>query len=216
MVLTQANLLRAIPETSRDNINSFVASFNMYAVYFGLTTPKRIAHYLAQVYTESGALKATSENLNYSVDGLLKTFPRYFKSRADAEPYAHNPIKIANKVYGGRMGNGSEASGDGWRYRGRGFIGLTGKENYRNFNGYDFCTCDVLRDPDSVAEYPLNQLCAMWFWERYKLNEIADLDDGGLIGETVVEKITKKVNGGYNGLSSRKFYYRRFKKELGV
>lgn len=188
----------------------------MYAVYFGLDKPKRAAHFLAQCFTESGALKATSENMNYSAQRLMQVWPNRFRTLEFAEQYAHNPKKLANYVYANRMGNGSEASGDGWRYRGRGFIGLTGKEQYRNFNDYDMCNTDVLRDPDSVAEYPLNQLCAMWFWERYKLNDIADLDDGGLIGETIVEKITRKVNGGLNGISTRKFYYRRFKKELGV
>lgn len=215
MIITQANLLRAVPETNKARLDEFVASFNMYAEVFGINTSKRVCHYLAQIYCETGALKATSENLNYSSEGLLKTFPKYFTTQ-QAKEYAHQPMRIANRVYANRMGNGDEESGDGWRYRGRGFIGLTGKEQYSNFNKYDLCTSDVMLDPDSVSEYPLNQLCAMWFWERYKLNEIADRDDGGTIGESIVERITKKVNGGLTGISARKFYYRRFRKEFGV
>ena len=216
MVITQAQLLRAVPDLNKARLDEFVASYNMYAVYYGLDRPKRTAHYLAQVFTESGALKATSENMNYSAQRLMQVWPNRFRTLEFAEQYAHNPEKLANYVYANRMGNGDEASGDGWRYRGRGFIGLTGKENYGNFNKYDLCTSDVMLDPDSVSEYPLNQLCAMWFWERYKLNEIADLDDGGKMGDTIVERITKKVNGGNIGIAMRKYYYRKFKREFGI
>lgn len=216
MVLTQAQLLRAVPELNRARLDEFVASWNMYAVYYGLDRPKRTAHYLAQVFTESGALKATSENMNYSAKRLMQVWPNRFKTLEFAMQYAYNPKKIANYVYANRMGNGDEASGDGWRYRGRGYIGLTGRSAYSEFNNYDMCTSDVLLDPDSVSEYPLNQLCAMFFWERYKLNEIADLDDGGKMGETIVERITKKVNGGMTGIAQRKYYYRKFKKEFCI
>lgn len=216
MVITQAQLLRAVPETNKARINEFVAAWNMFSVPFGMTSPKRVVHALAHIYTESGALKATSENLNYSAQRLMQVWPSRFKSLAMAEQYAHNPQKLANLVYANRMGNGNEASGDGWKYRGRGFIGLTGKEQYEKFNHYDLCTEDVVLNPDKVAEYPLNLVSALWFWEKNKLNDIADLDDGGKIGENIVERITKKVNGGYNGLSERKFYYRRFKREFGV
>lgn len=216
MVITQAQLLRAVPETNKARINEFVAAWNMFSVPFGMTSPKRVVHALAQIYCESGALNATSENLNYSAQRLMQVWPSRFKSLAMAEQYAHNPQKLANLVYANRMGNGNEASGDGWKYRGRGFIGLTGKEQYEKFNRYDLCTEDVLLNPDKVAEYPLNLVSALWFWETHKLNDIADLDDGGKIGESIVERITKKVNGGYTGLSERKFYYRRFRREFGV
>ena len=216
MVITQAQLLRAVPETNKARINEFVAAWNMFSVPFGMTSPKRVVHALAQIYCESGALKATSENLNYSAQRLMQVWPSRFKSLAYAEQYARNPQKLANLVYANRMGNGNEASGDGWKYRGRGFLGLTGHSNYSDFNRYDLCTDDVVLNPDKVAEYPLNLVSALWFWETHKLNDIADLDDGGKIGESIVERITKKVNGGYNGLSERKFYYRRFKREFGV
>lgn len=216
MVITQAQLLRAVPETNKARINEFVAAWNMFSVPFGMTSPKRVVHALAQIYCESGALKATSENLNYSAQRLMQVWPSRFKTLAYAEQYARNPQKLANLVYANRMGNGNEASGDGWKYRGRGFIGLTGRFNYSDFNHYNLCTEDVILNPDKVAEYPLNLVSTLWFWEKNKLNDIADLDDGGKIGETIVERITKKVNGGYNGLSERKFYYRRFKKEFGL
>ena len=214
-MITQAQLKRVVPTLGKEAVDEFVASFNMWAVHFGIDNPKRVVHYLAQVFHESGALSATSENLNYSASGLLKTFPKYFKTKAVAEQYAHKPQAIANRVYGNRMGNGDEASGDGWRYRGRGFIGLTGKENYANFARFDLCTEDIVKNPDAVARFPLNQVASMWFWQRYGLNELAD-QDNGTNGEAVVDRITKKVNGGTNGIASRKNYYKQFKKEFGL
>jgi putative chitinase len=188
----------------------------MYSVHVGLTTKKRVVHFLAQVMNESGALKATSENMNYSAQRLMQVWPSRFKTLEQAEQYAHNPEKLANNVYANRMGNGNEQSGDGWRFRGRGYIGLTGRQNYSDFNSFDLCTVDVLKNPDKVASYPLNQICAMWFWEKYGLNAVADTDTGGLMSEQVVERITRKVNGGYLGLAQRKYYYKRFAREFGL
>lgn len=207
MVITQQQIRRAVPEASSKHLDSFVASFNQWAVHFGIDTPLRVAHYLAQVIWESNYLKSVEENLNYSAEGLLKTFPRYF-TEATAKDYAHQPIRIANRVYANRMGNGNEASGDGYRYKGRGFVMLTGKKNYQRFNSYDLCTEDVLGHPEKVAEYPLNQLAAFWFWEANDLNSLADKDD--------CMAITKKINGGLNGYSNRQFLLRRFKKEFGI
>lgn len=216
MVVTQAQLIRAVSGLNKSKADEFVASFNMYAVHFGLTTKQRIVHYLAQVFTESGALTATSENMNYSAQRLMQVWPSRFRTVAFAQQYAHNPEKLANYVYANRMGNGDEASCDGWKYRGRGYIGLTGRQNYALFNDFDLCTEDVIKHPDKVADYPLNQLCALWFWEEWELNTIADTDNGGTMGEQVVERITKKVNGGLIGISQRKYYYRRFAKEFGL
>lgn len=217
MELTKNIILRAlvgIATPSNDDLDCYVASFNMWCNTFGITTPKRIAMYLAQTLHESNYLKATEENLNYSADGLLKTFPKYFNAQT-AQAYARNPQKIANKVYANRMGNGNEASGDGWKYRGRGYIMLTGKSNYQAFSKYDLCTADVLRDPDSVGKvnksnpkYYLAQLASMWFWEKNKINDAADCED--------VQKATKIINGGINGLSNRQLLYRRFAKEFGI
>lgn len=216
MTINQAQLIRAVPKLDRKNLDGFVAYFNMYAVHFGLTTKARVTHFLSQIFHESGALSATSENMNYSAERLMAVWPSRFKSLSQAEPYAHNPEKLANNVYANRMGNGNEQSGDGWKYRGRGLIGLTGKSQYEAFNKFDLCTDDVVKSPDKVSEYPLCLVSAMWFWERNNLNELADMDMGGSNGESIVEKITKKVNGGLTNISDRKYYYRRFKRELGL
>ena len=207
MIITQSQLLRAVPELYKPRLDEFVASLNQWAVSFGIDSPLRMAHYLAQVIHESQYLKRTDENLNYSADGLLKTFGRYFTSET-AREYARQPERIANRVYASRMGNGPEASGDGWRYRGRGFIMLTGKENYERFNQSDVCTEDVIRKPDEVMKFPLNQVVAGWFWEQHDLNALADADDA--------DAICRKINGGTNGLADRKFLLRRFKKEFGI
>lgn len=207
MIITQSQLLRAVPELYKPRLDEFVASLNQWAVSFGIDSPLRIAHYLAQVIFESQYLKRTDENLNYSADGLLKTFPRYF-NEAQAREYARKPERIANRVYASRMGNGPEASGDGWRYRGRGYIMLTGRENYERFAKSDVCTADVVRQPDALLRFPLNQVVAGWFWETNGLNALADRDD--------CEAITRRINGGTNGLADRKFLLRRLKKEFGI
>ena len=216
MTINQAQIVRAIPNVDRKSAYSFVAYFNMYAIHFGITKKAQVVHFLAQVMNESGALKATSENMNYSAQRLMQVWPSRFKTLEQAEQYAHNPEKLANNVYANRMGNGNEQSGDGWRYRGRGLIGLTGKLNYADFNKCDLITEDVLKHPEKVADYPLCLMSALWFWEKYNLNDLADMDLGGSNGERIVEKITKKVNGGLVGISQRKYYYRRFAKEFGL
>ena len=212
VTLAQQQILHAVPGIDRERLNQLVASFNMWACHFGVVTPVRAIHFLAQCFTETGALHYMSENLNYSREGLLKTFPKYF-NEGNASAYARNPQKIANRVYANRMGNGSEGSGDGYRYRGRGFLQLTGRSQYEAFNKSDCCTEDVVRFPDKVASYYLNMVSALWFWERNKLNDIADKDDG-TNGEEIVRQITKKVNGGTNGLSERKAYYNKFKEVI--
>lgn len=214
MMINQFQIRQAVPEVDEGRLNEFVASFNMWAIHFGIDSPKRIAHYLAQVMTESGALRYTVENLNYSKEGLLSTFPKYFNA-LNVSAYARNPQKIANRVYANRMGNGSEGSGDGYRYRGRGFIQLTGLDNYKAFAKSECCTEDVVQYPDKVANYYLNQVSSMWYWEKNKLNDIADKDDGKN-GEEIVRQITRKVNGGSNGLAQRKEYYRKFKKVFKI
>ena len=201
-------VLAGYPVPSDDALNAFVASFNQWNEVFKINTPLRVAAYLSQVLVESAYLTASVENLNYSADGLLKTFPKYFKSRAEAEAYARKPEKIANKVYANRYGNGNEASGDGWRYRGRGLIQLTFRSNYEEFSRYDLCTEPVLKQPDKVAEFPVNQIAAMWYWEKRKINDPAD--NGNM------DEVTKRVNGGSNGLATRKTIYRRLSNEFGI
>lgn len=163
---------------------------------FEINTPLRLAHFLAQCGHESGGFKAVSENLNYGAKGLMGTFKKYFPTEALANAYARQPEKIANKVYGGRMGNGLEASGEGWKFRGRGYIQLTGKDNYTAFD--KSVEDDILATPDLVAtKYPL--LSAAWFFHKNGLHKIAD--EGAT--DAVVTKVTKRVNGGTIGLPDR-------------
>ena len=170
---------------------------------YQINTPLRLAHFLAQCGHESGGFKAVRENLNYSVEGLVKIFPKYFPTVESAKDYSRNPEKIANKVYGGRMGNGDEASGDGFKFRGRGYIQLTGKLNYSAFDGA--VADDILKDPDLVAtKYPL--LSAGWFWGKNNLNALAD--KGALDGD--VTAITKRVNGGTLGLADRQKHFKEY------
>ena len=159
---------------------------------YGVNTSLRLSHFFSQISHESG-LKPISENLNYSEDGLLNTFGKYF-NKTTAKLYARKPEKIANRVYANRMGNGNEASGEGWKYRGRGFIQITGKENYfRLANDTDI---DCLKNPDLLLEEANAMISACWFWKLKNLNKLADKDD--------IKEITRRINGGYNGLEHRK------------
>jgi putative chitinase len=169
---------------------------------FEINTALRLAHFLAQCGHESGNFKLTQENLNYSGKGLLGTFPKYFDA-ATALAYERKPEKIANVVYANRMGNGDKASGDGYKFRGRGFIQLTGHDNYAAFG--KAIGEDILASPDLVAtKYPLAS--AAWFWNKNKINAIAD---GGATSE-VVAKVTRKVNGGVIGLDDRIKHFYQF------
>lgn len=164
---------------------------------YGINTPKRIASFIAQCAHESGNFRWLSENLNYRAESLMKVFPKYFHTRELADAYARNPEKIANRVYASRMGNGPEASGDGWRFRGRGLIQLTGKENYSWFAAsleIDLDECiEYLQTFEGAAQ------SACWFWETNNLNVEADAGD--------IRKMTRKINGGYIGLDDRIKHY---------
>jgi len=160
---------------------------------FDINTPERIAAFIGQCQHESGGFKHLSENLNYSGDALRKVWPSRFKTEQDATPYHRSPEKIANKVYASRMGNGDEASGEGWKYRGRGVIQLTGKSNYEAF-GKDL-DIDVISSPDKVAEPEWAMLSAGWFWNKNGLNKYADSKD--------YVTLTKRINGGTIGLKDR-------------
>ena len=173
------------------------------AAKFQINTPLRLAHFLAQCGHESGGFRATQENLNYSAKGLNGIFKKYFPTEASAAAYARNPQKIANKVYGGRMGNGLEASGDGYKFRGRGYIQLTGKENYTAFG--KSIGEDMTANPDVVAsKYAL--LSAAWFFSKNGLHKMAD--EGA--SDLVVTKITKRVNGGTIGLPDRIKHFKEY------
>ena len=164
--------------------------------YFKMTN-NQAAHFFGQCAHESGGFKVFSENLNYSAEGLTKIFKKYFPTVASTAGYARKPEKIANKVYGGRMGNGPEVSGDGWKFRGRGPIQLTGKSNYAAF-ATDIGRPDVLTNPDVVAG-ELAFESALWFFRKNGLLAIADKG----VTDAVITQITKRVNGGTHGLDDR-------------
>jgi putative chitinase len=170
---------------------------------FQINTPLRLAHFLAQCGHESGGFKHTNENLNYSADGLKKIFPKYFAQAGLAESYARQPEKIASRVYGGRMGNGDESTKEGFKFRGRGYIQLTGKSNYTEFD--KFVDDDILGNPDLVAtKYPL--LSAAWFFHKNGLNAISDKG----ADDSTVTSVTKRVNGGTIGLPDRIKHFKEY------
>jgi putative chitinase len=176
---------------------------------YRINTPARIAAFLAQVVHESGELKTASENLNYSAGGLRKTFPKYFTNDDIAKQYEHQPDKIANYVYANRMGNGNEASGDGAKYKGRGLIQLTGRDNYAKLT-IDM-NVDFITDPE-LLEHPHHAaMSAAWFWNKHELNDLADLNTMASF-----TSITKVINGGTNGLESRIGYWVAYKHTLGI
>lgn len=169
---------------------------------FGINTPLRLAHFLAQCGHESGNFKFKVENLNYSVSVLKRVFRKYFPGEL-ANEYARKPKKIGSRVYGNRMGNGDESSGEGYKFRGRGYIQLTGKNNYKSF-GNDI-EVDLIKNPDLVSEkYPL--LSAAWFFHKNNLNSISDRG----VSPDVVKSVTRRVNGGTNGLKDRQNKFVKF------
>ena len=187
--------------------DAVIAQIPDTAAKFAINTPLRLAHFLAQCGHESGGFRATQENLNYSAKGLTGTFKKYFPTESAAVPYAKNPLKIASKVYGGRMGNGPEPTQEGYKFRGRGYIQLTGKENYTAFG--KSINEDILSNPDKVASsYAL--LSAAWFFSKNGLHKMAD--EGS--SDAVVTKITKRVNGGTIGLADRIKHFKEYYKLL--
>jgi putative chitinase len=181
-------VIAAIPDTAR---------------LFNITTPLRLAHFLAQCGHESGGFKATQENLNYSAKGLRGIFKKYFPTDALAAAYQRNPQKIANRVYASRMGNGPEASGDGFKFRGRGYIQLTGKENYTRFDAT--VPENIVANPDLVAtKYALAS--AAFFFNSNKLWAICDKG----ADTATVTAVTKRVNGGTIGLADRIKHFKEY------
>ena len=182
--------------------DTVIAQIAETAKKFNITNNLRLAHFLAQCAHESGAFKFVSENLNYSADGLKKTFGKYFPGTL-AESYAKQPEKIASRVYGGRMGNGDESTKEGYKFRGRGYIQLTGKANYVKFT--QFIGEDCVANPDLVAnKYPLAS--AAFFFNNNSLWSICDLGSS----DEVVTKVTKRVNGGTNGLTDRISKFKKY------
>lgn len=181
---------------------SVIAQLPQVISEFNITSSLRLSHFLAQCSHESGGFKATVENLNYSADGLKKIFPKYFPGNLN-ESYARNPEKIASRVYASRMGNGPETTKDGFKFRGRGYIQLTGKENYLKFG--KFIGEDLISNPDLVAtSYPLAS--AAFFFESNKLWAICDKG----ADRATVTAVTKRVNGGTIGLEDRILKFNKF------
>lgn len=164
-------------------------------------TPLRLAHFFAQIEHESG-LKAVSENLNYSMNGLRKTFGKYFKTMAEASYFAGNPEKIANKVYANRMGNGDERSGDGWKYRGRGFIQITGKSLYEKLSKE--VKVDYVNEPDLLLTEADAMISALWYWTNIKGNELADKNQLDSISDLINIGRKTLTIGDANGYEHRK------------
>ncbi len=175
---------------------------------YKITQPLRLAHFLAQIAHESGDFKFVSENLNYSADSLLRVFPKYFKDKATADKYARNAEMIGSRVYGSRMGNGDEASKEGFKFRGRGYLQLTGKDNYKAFS--TFIGEDCVANPDLVAtKYPMDS--AIWFFDKNGLWAICDKGSS----PDVVTAVTKRVNGGTHGLADRLEKFKKYIQLLG-
>jgi len=176
----------SIPQSVLNELPSVIDKFN-------INTPLRLSHFLANASHESGGFTKVFENLNYSAGRLMQIFPRYFPTLKFAKTYERKQELIANRVYGGRMGNGDELSGDGWKHRGRGYFQLTGADKYKDFD--KFVNDDISKNPDLVAtKYPL--LSAGWFWNRANLNIRADKGDSN----AVCESVRRSINGGTIGL----------------
>lgn len=206
-MLTEESIKKHFPNSNEKIAKALVASLDTLASKYGLNTKLRLAHFLAQTAHESGGFRVVEENLNYSAEGLNKIFPKYFvKAGRDAQAYHRQPEKIANVVYASRMGNGDTASGDGYKFRGRGLIQLTGHDNYSNFAKDNGIKIDeavaYLATPQGAVE------SAAWFWNKNGLNKIADADD--------VTAVTKKINGGTIGLDDRIKHTKEFKEILGA
>lgn len=206
-MITLPLLQSMCPKTKQTVLETYVEPLNTVAQYYEMfENPKRVAGFLAQLAHESGGFNHIIENLNYSAKGLMTTFRKYFPTEELAKQYERKPQMIANRVYANRMKNGNESSGDGWKFRGRGLIQLTGRDNYTRF-------AEALdMDIDSTIAYletPNGAVAsAGWFWDNNKLNQFCDRDD--------FITLTKRINGGTIGLSDRQHHYHLALQRLGV
>jgi putative chitinase len=198
-MITKKQLLHLLPDNK--NPDQLVMAFNILFPKYEINTRNRIAGFLAQCGHESLDFTILKENLNYSAEGLRRVFPKYFPTLESAQPYNRKPEKIANRVYGNRLGNGPEESGDGYKFRGRGAIQLTGRNNYQAF------ATTIGKNIDETIAYcetlqgAIESAC--WYWERHALNDACDDDD--------ILHMTKLINGGRIGLGDRKSRYERAK-----
>jgi len=202
MAITQQQLAQILP--GNPYVEHWCDALNKILPDYDITTSQRTAAFLAQCAHESGGFTALHENLNYKAESLCKVWPRYFNT-SNANDYAHQPEKIACRAYAGRMGNGDEASGDGWSYCGRGLIQLTGKNNYQAFA--DSIQTDISQIPAYLQTFEGAIQSACWFWENNNLNACADAGD--------IVKMTKIINGGELGLDDRTARYNHALQVLG-
>ncbi len=206
MLFDPAKLKEIMPAATNVAIKTYIDSLNKQMEAAAINTFLRMSHFLAQIGHETGDMRAVEENLNYSAEALIRSWPSLF-NQGNAEQYAHQPEKIANRAYGNRYGNGPEESADGWRYHGRGMMQTTFKGNYLAFE--KATGIQVVENPDLIAIDP--DICvatATYFWTSHNLNTLADADD--------VLGITKKINGGTNGYDDRCLRLERAKLALRV
>ena len=195
MTLTKEQLRELLPRNPY--IDHWHRALSQLLPDYDINTPQRIAAFIAQCAHESGGFVFLTENLNYKAESLVKVFPKYFKDMTTARLYEKKPEKIANRIYADRMGNGNEASGDGFRYRGRGLIQLTGKTNYTWFAASLEISAEEAAEYMQTFEGAAQSAC--WFWETNKINQWADTGD--------ILTMTKRINGGTIGLEDRKKHY---------
>lgn len=191
--------LRQLIPNAAGGVNAWYDGLSDALPQYEIVTPERVAAFIAQCAHESGGFRMMEENLNYKAATLTKLWPKRYPTGV-AEQYAGKPQAIANKSYGGRMGNGDEASGDGWKYRGRGILQLTGKDNYRACSKYLFSDDTLLDNPDILLDAYYATHSACWFWNANKLNQYADNGD--------FVTMTKRINGGTIGLDDRIKHYK--------
>ena len=209
---TEMAVLKIAPRATR-----FAQPIENACIKYDITLPINKAHFLAQCAHESCGFTVLQENLNYSAKGLLSTFGKYFNS-VTAASYARKPEKIANRVYANRMGNGPEAGGDGWRYRGRAIIMTTGESNYLAFSMHYYGDARLLTNPDLLLDPVVAADNAGWFWQKNNLNALIDEDNilDLLADNDDIKSVTRRINGGYNGLEDRKRWLKLAKESLWV
>lgn len=208
--MTLDQLISIMPH-AQSVASDYLEMFNTIPLEYDINTPRRMAHFLSQIAQESSELRYTKENLNYSASGLRRTFPKYFKTDAEAQSYARNPMAIANRVYANRLGNGDELSGDGWTFRGHGLIQLTGRSNYVGYRNHLISLYrkgvvgrvpDLSELPDLLSQPADAVRSACWFWWRNNINLLADNE----LNDTACKSVTRRVNGGTMGLDARRRY----------
>ncbi len=205
-LISALDLKTILPHAPHSALNSFLTEFNKQLPVYSINTPIRIAAFLAQGAVESGELRTLVENMNYSAPRIMAVWPSRFKTLAAAQPYSHNPQLLGSNVYANRMGNGNAQSGDGYKYRGRGFFSGTGKSFYQKMT--TLTGTDFIGNPDLLATAHYAVLSACQFWKSAGLNALADAGN--------IKAITQKVNGGFTGLAERTTYYNKAKKILGI